>query len=196
MSAGELFAKHGIDAVTVRDIAKKAKVNIGIIHYHFKSKERLIKTVMDFAAEDWLNDPLGNYLKKNIDLLKNKKGREIAIKESIKIFFSIIFSTSKPFWCKTLLFQMIQRDIDISRKSFESFGTPIFKSFMKIYHAAYPVQYDHERAYQWTTAIIAPAILISNNPHNFNRIFYDKTPSDNFISTLEDLCIKLAIQTI
>jgi AcrR family transcriptional regulator len=40
-----LFADHGIDAVSVRDITKAAKANIGAITYYFGSKDELIKEV-------------------------------------------------------------------------------------------------------------------------------------------------------
>ena len=40
-----LFADHGIDAVSVRDISKAAKANIGAIAYYFGSKDELIKEV-------------------------------------------------------------------------------------------------------------------------------------------------------
>lgn len=40
-SSKELFAKKGFKGTSIRDIAKKAEVNIGAINYHFNSKETL-----------------------------------------------------------------------------------------------------------------------------------------------------------
>ena len=34
--------EHGISALTMRQIAKEAKINLGTIHYYFKSKETLL----------------------------------------------------------------------------------------------------------------------------------------------------------
>ena len=50
-SASDLFARRGVDAVSLRQIAAKAKVNHGLIHRHFGSKEKLRLQVQDYLAE-------------------------------------------------------------------------------------------------------------------------------------------------
>lgn len=44
-AASELFMKHGYQSVTMREIASHAKVNLGLLPYHFTSKENLAKHV-------------------------------------------------------------------------------------------------------------------------------------------------------
>jgi len=51
-TAGRLFARKGIDAVPVREITDAAGVNTAAIHYHFGSKQGLVKAIIeDWAAE-------------------------------------------------------------------------------------------------------------------------------------------------
>ena len=45
-SAAQLFAERGPKAVSVRDVAKAAGVNHGLVHRHFGSKHGLLKAVM------------------------------------------------------------------------------------------------------------------------------------------------------
>jgi len=45
--AGSLFAKHGYDNTSIRDISKEAGVNLASINYHFKNKLNLYKEVMN-----------------------------------------------------------------------------------------------------------------------------------------------------
>ena len=45
--AEELFGEQGLDRVSIRDITRKAKVNLAAIHYHFGSKEDLIAAVFE-----------------------------------------------------------------------------------------------------------------------------------------------------
>src|SRR4051794_24052920 len=43
--AEELFSEKGCDRVSIRDITKKARVNLAAINYHFGSKEDLIAAI-------------------------------------------------------------------------------------------------------------------------------------------------------
>ena len=49
-AAERLFAEHGIDAVSTRDIIDAAGVNGGAIHYHFGSREQLIAALVERRA--------------------------------------------------------------------------------------------------------------------------------------------------
>ena len=46
-AAENLFADRGIDGVSIRSIISLAGVNLGAIHYHFGSKESLVKEVFN-----------------------------------------------------------------------------------------------------------------------------------------------------
>src|ERR1051326_4001656 len=45
--AEELFGEQGFDRVSIRDITKKAKVNLAAINYHFGTKEDLIAAIFE-----------------------------------------------------------------------------------------------------------------------------------------------------
>ena len=45
-AAEQLFAEHGIESVSVRNIAAAAAVSLSAINFHFQSKENLIKVVL------------------------------------------------------------------------------------------------------------------------------------------------------
>src|SRR5213594_4298055 len=45
--AEELFGEQGLDRVSIRDITRKAKVNLAAINYHFGSKEDLVVAVFE-----------------------------------------------------------------------------------------------------------------------------------------------------
>lgn len=45
-AAEQLFAERGFEAVSVRDITKRASMNIASINYHFGSREGLVAAVM------------------------------------------------------------------------------------------------------------------------------------------------------
>ena len=45
-AAEELFARRGPNAVSLRQVIARAKVNLAAIHYHFGSKESLLQSVL------------------------------------------------------------------------------------------------------------------------------------------------------
>src|SRR5699024_4721216 len=52
LAATELFSEHGIKAVSVRDIARQAGVNHGLVHRHFGSKMGLVRAVSSRLLND------------------------------------------------------------------------------------------------------------------------------------------------
>jgi TetR/AcrR family transcriptional regulator, repressor for neighboring sulfatase len=53
-SAMELFAEHGPASVSIRDVARHAGVNHGLVHRHFGAKEDLITAALDAAVSPLL----------------------------------------------------------------------------------------------------------------------------------------------
>ena len=45
-AAEDLFAARGPNAVSLRQVISRAKVNLAAIHYHFGSKESLLQAVL------------------------------------------------------------------------------------------------------------------------------------------------------
>ena len=50
-SAADLFAERGLAATSIRDIATRSRVNHGLIHRHFGSKDSLVAAVLDHLGQ-------------------------------------------------------------------------------------------------------------------------------------------------
>ena len=50
-AAKELFARHGLHGVSVAEIAKRAKVSVGMINHHFGGKNDLYRACLDEFAD-------------------------------------------------------------------------------------------------------------------------------------------------
>ncbi|HAH06850.1 MAG TPA: TetR family transcriptional regulator [Elusimicrobia bacterium] len=54
LSAGrELLARKGISGLSVREVASKAEVNLGMFHYHFKTKDEFARRVLQEIYEEF-----------------------------------------------------------------------------------------------------------------------------------------------
>jgi AcrR family transcriptional regulator len=49
-----VFARHGFDGATTREIAREAEVSVALIHHHFKDKESLWKLVGGRISEEFI----------------------------------------------------------------------------------------------------------------------------------------------
>lgn len=51
-AAAALFAERGAEAVSTREIASEAKVNNGLIHRHFRTKDALLREVLEGLSSE------------------------------------------------------------------------------------------------------------------------------------------------
>ncbi len=60
-AARRVFAKHGLEGTTVREVAAEAKINNAMIYYHFRDKESLYRAVLSDSFSTLTNiwdDPI------------------------------------------------------------------------------------------------------------------------------------------
>ncbi|MBT3311777.1 MAG: helix-turn-helix transcriptional regulator [Desulfobacterales bacterium] len=77
-AAADLFSKHGINAVSVRDVASHAGVNHGLIHVYFGSKDNLRQRTHEYLLKKLWNtkinfDDLDSALLSGDQVLKKDK---------------------------------------------------------------------------------------------------------------------------
>jgi len=68
LAARKLFAKQGFAGTTTRDIAKEAGLNLALLNYYFRSKERLFELVMFESMQQFLKGIAGILNKEELSL--------------------------------------------------------------------------------------------------------------------------------
>jgi AcrR family transcriptional regulator len=77
-AATRLFAEHGFDRVSVRDITKACEANIAAVNYHFGSREDLLATVLLQHAAPILEERLARF-----EVLEKRAGGKSAVLEEV-----------------------------------------------------------------------------------------------------------------
>jgi AcrR family transcriptional regulator len=87
-AATRLFAEHGFDRVSVRDITKACKANIAAVNYHFGSREDLLATVLIQHAAPVLEVRLARF-----EILEKRAGgKSPVLEEVIEAFIRPVFA--------------------------------------------------------------------------------------------------------
>src|ERR1700753_4434944 len=86
-SAEELFAKHGIYGVTMREIAELAHVDTALLHYYFESKRGVFDAVFARRA-----DILNSERMLEMDRYENEVGANVTVEGIIAAYLRPMFS--------------------------------------------------------------------------------------------------------
>lgn len=99
-----LFAEHGYDAVSTRQIAKEANVRHGSLRYHFTSKEALYTEVFRkvYDLDNALTYDI--LLSKEPMILDTPEGKAYAVQRIVFDYFQRHIFISEP-WRKQLIFR-------------------------------------------------------------------------------------------
>lgn len=99
LAARELFMEHGHDGVNMRELADKANVNKGLLHYYFKTKKSIFKEVFQYQA--------GRLYGQVLDIVEGEHPLERKVELMVERYFSVLAET--PSLPAFVLFE-VQRD--------------------------------------------------------------------------------------
>ncbi|MBU0966684.1 MAG: TetR/AcrR family transcriptional regulator [Proteobacteria bacterium] len=105
-AAGELAAEKGFASVSTRAIAELAGENVGSIHYHFGSKDKLFEAVVRTVVQVWQDNPVSELLKQYDT--ETPQGQALAIRAIIHRYIRLLFKSELPGWYCRVVFQVMQ----------------------------------------------------------------------------------------
>lgn len=156
--AGELFAEKGFKEASIRTIAKKAKVNIAAVNYHFSSKENLYFESILYVMEKVkiiIESPI-------LSAKKNRKPSPKEISDAIYNFINInvkkYLSLDIPRWYMKLILGCLMKKTPILQKLYQQFFHPNHTAFKALIKMSNPKMTDR-KASLWAKTIIGQIIF-------------------------------------
>jgi|LGOV01.1.fsa_nt_gb hypothetical protein len=123
-SAQEVFHHNGFAGTRMQEIANMAEINKGLLHYYFKSKEKLFESVFNIALKQMLGR-LNSTLKEDVGLFTK-------IENLVDSYITVL---SKNTFVPNFVFQEINRNPEFFNEKFKKFnsleGIKIFEDQIK-----------------------------------------------------------------
>ena len=189
-SAGELFACHGTDAVTVRSITARAGTKPNAVSYHFGGKEELVNAVWDFCLRRWRENRMSRYCTENEHLFATRDGKRQLVADLINIFYESLYADDQPLWANLFLLRTLITAQDTERT--RVFNTLIFDLFCRVFQRVSGND-DRMTALCWVMSIISPGSYLTASATDF--ITFDPTAGINyaFCRRLQDMVTRNAL---
>ena len=128
-AATKLFAQHGFDGVSVRDICEEANVNVCMVSYYFGGKKELYQGIIDNLIECQCN-----YLKTFVDFTKPVKS--MSKKEQLDLLF-LMLDKFVDFFYKNISSDLIVILLKEQQNKYFVLQSPAIKYFRQLIAAVF-----------------------------------------------------------
>ena len=164
-AAGELFAVHGVEAVTVRDITSRAGTKPNAVSYHFGGMDGLVDAVWSRALRSWDDNLLDAFLSENELLFETRDGQRQLIADAIDIYYGKLHADGHPAWINRFLLRSVITAQGAERMK-QVIGARIVGTLCLLFRR---VTGNHDRlsALCWTLDIISPGSFLTASAIDF-----------------------------
>jgi AcrR family transcriptional regulator len=158
-AAEGLFAHHGLDAVSVRDVARKAHVDTALVHYYFDTKRGLFDAVFERRAGILNRERIAT-----IDAYEANPGRGgVTIEGLIDAFLRPLFAVSAaggPKWKDYFaLIAQVNNNPDWGGETMARFFDPVIRHLIAALRRALPDAEDEDLF--WSYHFLSGALTLT-----------------------------------
>ena len=163
-AAGELFSRHGTEAVTVRDITNLAGTKPNAISYHFGGKDGLIDAVWEFALQRWKDSPLERFCQENASLFETRDGKRQIVVDLIDLYYQTLYANDLPLWVTMFLLRTLitGQNLEMTRNMF---GHQLLDVFCNVFQRITGND-DRTSGICWALNIVSPGATIAASAVN------------------------------
>lgn len=189
-AAGELVSEKGFNGVSTRAIARRARQNIGSIHYHFGSKLKLFEAVVGEVARRWQAVPAEDLL---VDCdLTSRQGQAEAIRLIVKRISGLLFDPSSPGWHSRVIYQLAQSPEALKEVFRQAVAIPEQEQVKKVLRSIAPDLSDEQVLIHFYV-LVAPLLLHADYQQPLLLRLKKPAYDSAYLKNLVDICIRQAL---
>lgn len=192
-ATGELAAERGFNAVSIRAIATRSRQNIGSIHYHFGSKQKLFEAVVEEVALRWRKAPLDDLLA-GYDLSRpEEQARVLAL--VIRRQADLLFDHEAPEWHCRVIYQLMQSPDALNESFRDAVAEPELRRLEMLIRKISPSLTEAEMQIH-LYVLIAPLLLHADYRKALLRKMGKENYDEDYIDHLVDVCTRQALRQL
>lgn len=163
-AAGEVFAERGFRRATVREICRRAHVNIASVNYYFKGKQELYDDVLEYSWRQALRKyPDGE----GTDLLPPEE----RLRRFIHTFLRRILDEGKPAWFGKLMAREIVEPTGALERLIERAIRPLHESLAGLVREILGRGASPEAVRRHVCGILGQCLFYRHGRHVISRIY-------------------------
>ncbi|HWL10934.1 MAG TPA: CerR family C-terminal domain-containing protein [Planctomicrobium sp.] len=157
-AAGAVFADHGFEKATIREIVTRAEVNLAAVNYHFGDKERLYRATIRYAHELASGEvPFPEWHPESTP-------PEIRLREFIHITMQRMMVIQRlPWHSRLMMRETMMRETTVPteacREMAEEYIRPHFQVLQEILSEMLPPDTPPQRLYQLAFSVIGQCLF-------------------------------------
>lgn len=138
-----LFSRHGLDGVSMRDVAQEAHVDTALLHYYFGTKRGLFDAVFERRADSLNDDRLAS-----LNAYADQAGGDITVEGALEAFLQPMLErgeTGGPGW-KNYLALIAQANANPiwGAEAMGRFFDPVIRRLIELLRIALPQASDED----------------------------------------------------
>jgi TetR/AcrR family transcriptional regulator, regulator of cefoperazone and chloramphenicol sensitivity len=155
-AAGAIFAEHGFERATIREISAAAKVNLAAVNYHFGDKERLYAAVIRDAHETAASQvPLPNW--------NGETSPEQKLRDFIRMMLQRMLVVQRLPWQSRLMMREFIQPTGACQGLVEEYVRPHFRILLGILGELLPTEAPQHRRYQIAFSVVGQCVFYKMN---------------------------------
>lgn len=172
-AAGPIFAERGFQGATVREICRKARVNLASVNYHFGDKERLYVETIKHAHRPRLGEaplPAG----------PGDAPAEGKLREFIHVTLTRMLAPGEAPWQARLMMREILQPTGACRELIEGYIRPHFELLLRILDELVPPSTPLHKRHQLGFSVIGQCMFYRFNDPVIRILIQDEELETQF----------------
>jgi TetR/AcrR family transcriptional regulator, regulator of cefoperazone and chloramphenicol sensitivity len=167
-AAAKVFAEKGFAEATIREICRRAKVNIAAVNYYWGSKEHLYRKVI----EELIIERKSSY---PFDVVMDESlPPEVRLEKFIELYLYRLLDSGRPAWSSKIMVREMTQPTEAVNAVIDKLIKPTYEILTSIIKALYGNKASEDKIKLAAASIISQCIFYFNTGNIMDRLISRK----------------------